>query len=377
MNAINKSIVVAGLVCIDITPEFNYNTKLDLSSCFQPGKLIRTKGVTVSAGGAVANTGLALAKLGAKVHLMYMVGNDSFGEMVSKQLNQYHVSTTPLKTDKAATSYSVILAFPGYDRIILHDVGANDILSADDFDYDVIHDACIFHFGYPQSMRKFYINNADELVYMYKRVHNMGVATSLDMALADMSSESSRIDWKHALKNLMPYVDIFAPSLEELCQSMDLEQYKIWNNESYQNGKTILDLIPNDYIEYLANQLISWGARIVLIKCGTRGMYLQTASQAAINQIGGGLTENLKGWGNQHFWMPCFRVDRVCSGTGAGDTSIAGFLYSIQRGYPIKRCVEIAAATGALCVTSYDTLSNIVSIDEINQKIKDGWETVT
>lgn len=374
MNTLSKPIVVAGLICIDITPEFEKGLSYDLQTCIQPGKLIRTRGVTVSAGGVVSNTGLALVKLGANVHLMYMVGKDLFGEMITNQLGSYHVPVTHLVTDDASTGYSLVLAVPGYDRIFMHDVGANDILTADHFDYDVIRGACIFHFGYPQSMKQFYIHEADTMIRMYQRVHDMGVATSLDMALADSTSESGSVNWKSVIKNVLPYVDFFEPSLEELIYSIDHENYEIWNKKAFSLGKAVPEIVPESYVVSLADQLIAWGGRVILIKCGSKGMYLQTSSQEKLDQIGGGLSENLKEWGGQKIWMPCFKADRVCSCTGAGDTSIAAFLYAIQRGFKIRRCVELAAATGATCVTSYDALSAIVSLDEINERIEAGWE---
>lgn len=369
-----KKIVVAGLVCIDITPQWRKDAQFDMHACLQPGKLIRTRGVTISPGGAVANTGLALAKLGADVHLMYMVGQDSFGDLVKQELGSYGVPYTCVTTDEEATGYSMVIAVPGYDRILLHDVGANDIMKSDVFDYDVIKDACLFHFGYPQSMRQFYLDDAAELVKMYQRVHSLGVATSLDMALADSASESGRVNWRQVIQNVLPYTDFFEPSLEELYYSMDREGYERRNEEARQSGKEILELISREEIQQMADQLIAWGGKVVLIKCGSQGMYLRTAPQARLDQVGGGLAENLKGWGDQKIWMPCFRVDNILSGTGAGDTSIAGFLYAMQRGFPVERCVELAAATGATCITAYDALSALIPLDELNAKIEAGWE---
>ena len=373
MDAQNKPIVVAGLICVDITPQLDRTVSYDPQTFFQPGKLIRTEGVTVSAGGAVSNTGLALAKLGAKVHLMYMVAEDAFGQMVTQQLESYHVPVTRLVTDQAATSYTVVLALPGHDRIFLHDVGANDIVTDADFDYDVIRSACIFHFGYPQSMRQFYRNGAEALIRMYRRVHDMGVATSMDMALAEASSESGSMDWATPIRSVLPYVDFFEPSLEELCISVDPERYALWDRQARAEGKAMPELVPREYVAELADRLVDWGARVVLIKCGGRGMYLRTAPQARLDTVGGGLATHLQGWGDQAFFQPCFRVEQVRSGTGAGDTSIAGFLCAIQRGFPLRRCVELAAATGATCVTSYDALSAIVPLDTLEEKIEAGW----
>ena len=60
-----KKVIVAGHVCLDITPAFPETGKRMISEILKPGKLIETKGVSVSAGGAVANTGLAMKFFGA------------------------------------------------------------------------------------------------------------------------------------------------------------------------------------------------------------------------------------------------------------------------------------------------------------------------
>ena len=118
---------------------------------------------------------------------------------------------------------------------------------------------------------------------------------------------------------------------------------------------------------------MEWGGKIVLIKCGTQGMFLKTASQEALQEIGGGLTEAFENWCSQELFMPCFEPECVKSGTGAGDVSIAAFLLALQRKYSLKRCVELAAASGASCVASYDALSNIPRLEELNYKIEQGW----
>lgn len=117
----DKKIVVAGLICLDLTPQFTDGKVTDFYEMLQPGKVVNAKGITISGGGTVSNTGLSLARLGGNVHLMTKLGNDFFGELLEKELNAYPVMTTILHTDQADTSYSIVLAVPGYDRIFVHD----------------------------------------------------------------------------------------------------------------------------------------------------------------------------------------------------------------------------------------------------------------
>ena len=83
----------------------------------------------VHTGGSVANTGLALKLLSNEVQLMGKIGRDAFGTMVKSVMTSYGVDGL-IEDAGSATSYSVVLALPGCDRIFLHDPGANDSFSA-------------------------------------------------------------------------------------------------------------------------------------------------------------------------------------------------------------------------------------------------------
>ena len=55
-----KKVIVAGHICLDITPVFPESARGKGSEILMPGKLVETKAASVSTGGAVANTGLAM-----------------------------------------------------------------------------------------------------------------------------------------------------------------------------------------------------------------------------------------------------------------------------------------------------------------------------
>ena len=77
---------------------------------------------------------------------------------------------------------------------------------------------------------------------------------------------------------------------------------------------------------------------------------------------------------NREIFVPTFKPDKILSATGAGDTSIAAFLTSMINGEKLDTCLDLAAGAGALCVSSYDALSGLKSLDEIKEKIEKGWE---
>lgn len=374
MSVFEKKIVVAGLTCLDMTPHFKVNKKIDIKDLFRPGKAVRTTGMDISPGGVVSNTGLGLAKLGANVHIMTKIGNDPIGDILENELNKYDISKTIVKSDEDITGHSIVIAVPGNDRIFMHDVGIIDSYSEEDMDFNIIEEASIFHFGYPQCMRSFYENSGMKLKELFKRIKGMGIVTSMDMSLADPEEEASKVDWQFIIKETIPYIDIFVPSAEELSMSIDPVGYMKLNDKANKDDKTFIDVLTIEYVEQMAELLILWGAKIVLIKCGEKGMYLRTSDQGKLKEVENGIKTKLIGWENQMLYMKCFKPEKICSGTGAGDISIAAFLYAMQLGKTAKRSVELAAGAGALCVATYDVLSGIPLIDEIEKRIDSGWE---
>ncbi len=153
-----KKVIAAGHICLDITPVFPEKTVSAVTDILLPGKLIQMGDARIHTGGAVANTGLAMKLLGADVSLMGKIGKDTFGEIVGSLLSKYDADAGMIRTDQASTSYSVVLAIPGIDRIFLHNPGANDTFCAEDIPEEAWQDTALFHFGYPPLMRSMYVN---------------------------------------------------------------------------------------------------------------------------------------------------------------------------------------------------------------------------
>ena len=368
-----KSIIAAGHICLDITPVFpSQRSHRELSEVLVPGKLVHMEGADVHTGGSVANTGLALKILGNDVTLMGKVGVDAFGSMVQNILAKYGVGG--LSSDPASsTSYSVVLAVPGIDRVFLHDPGANDTFVSADIPDSVLEDAALLHFGYPPLMKQMYRNDGRELVSIFRRAKEHGLATSLDFAAIDPSSEAGKTDWESILRSVLPYVDFFVPSFEELCFMLDRPGYEALaarGGDMTEGLDVAAECFP------LAEKLLAMGCRFVLIKCGTAGMFYRTSGAEALRRIGPRVSIDAEAWACRTGVQRCFRAEAVRSGTGAGDTSIAAFLTAVLADKTPEECVALAAAEGACCVTAYDALSGLKSIPELEDRIRAGWETM-
>ena len=370
-----KRVIVAGHICLDITPVFPTQNVHKPGDILIPGKLLNVGPAEVHAGGAVVNTGIAMKLMGADVSLMGKIGEDAFGSMVRETLRQYDADRDMLVSPDEDTSYTVVLAMPGIDRIFLHHPGANDTFCASDIPQQALEEAALFHFGYPPLMRSMYEHEGSELVKMMRRVREAGAAASLDLAAVDPASAAGAADWRRILEKVLPYVDIFVPSVEELCYMLDRRRYDEWQARAGDRDITeILDLDRD--IRPLADQCMSMGARILMIKCGTPGLYCRTADAAALSAIGKRLALDADAWANLSVFERSYVPDRVLSGTGAGDTCIAAFLAAILRGYAPEMALHLAAAAGALCVAAYDALTGLLPLQEMERRIADGWEKI-
>lgn len=370
-----KKAVAAGHICIDITPVFPQKQVAELTTILSPGKLIHMRGMDIHTGGCVANTGLAMKILGADVTLMGKIGNDELGALILDILKKYDAEKGMIISKEAQTSYSVVLAIPGIDRIFLHAPGANDSFSSDDLDFEKIKEANLFHFGYPPVMKKLYENNGNELERILRKVHELGTAVSLDMSAVDASSDAGCADWKAILNRILPYVDFFVPSVEELCFMLDRARYDEWVKRA--DRKDITEVISIEDIKPLGKMTIEMGAAVTLIKSGVPGIYYKTAANDKILDLCKLLNLKLNEWQDKEGFERSYVPQEILSGTGAGDTSIAAFLTSVLAGSSLNEAVQMAAATGACCVAAYDALSGLKSLHELKEKIRLGWEKIT
>lgn len=368
-----KRIVAAGHICLDVTPVFPSTAQESLKNLLSPGKLIHTEEADIHTGGSVANTGLAMKILGADVDLVAKIGMDPFGDIVSNALKQYGAEKGLVRSPSNTTSYSVVLAPPGVDRIFLHHPGANNSFTNEDVSDELLRGASLLHFGYPPLMRQMYLGNGRELEILFKRAKSLGVATSLDLAAVDPQTEAGQVDWKELLRRVIPYVDFFVPSVEELCFMLDRKRYEAWNRRAAGVAVTdVLDVVQD--VKPLADLLLEWGAKVLLIKCGAPGMYYQTAGKDVLRKVGRNAELDVAAWASLSAYAHSYRADKVLSGTGAGDTSIAAFLISALGGCRPQQCVARALATGACCVGAYDALSGLLPLDELDRRISAGWE---
>ncbi|MFZ5518793.1 MAG: carbohydrate kinase family protein [Candidatus Zhuqueibacterota bacterium] len=362
-------VTVAGHICLDIIPKFADTGLRDIASLFVPGKLINVGAAKISTGGPVSNTGIAMKKLGLNVAFMARVGEDEFGRLVVRLLEAQGSTDGVSMSSEDRTSYTVALAPPGIDRIFLHDPGANDRFSGRELDADIIAQSRLFHFGYPPLMAACYEREGEELAHIFQLAKRAGAITSLDMSLPDPNNPSGKAPWKKILESVLPHVDIFLPSIEEVFFMLDSSRY--FRIKEQFGAQDVIDYFQPEDFRRLAERCLDLGCAIVALKTAHRGFYIRTADvakHAAFERLNG---FDANGWSDREVWCPAYRIERIASATGSGDSSIAGFLTALIRGQSIETALQCANCVGFQNLHELDAISGIKTWDETIAMIRD------
>ena len=364
--------VVAGHFSLDISPDLSGLAQpVRLAEVFAPTRLTNIGPAALGTGGVVSNTGLALRRLGIQVGLMAKCGEDILGRAALEILEcEAPRSTRYIAVSKnEPTCYTIVMAPPGIDRFFLHCVGANNSFSFADLNMAAIKQARLFHFGYPTIMERVLANNGRELIRIFKAVHQLGVTTSLDMTLPDPNSPQGRLDWTKLLPRLLPYVDIFVPSVEELTFIMSPARFKKLLRRS--KGGDLLDDLDMNMVMQLAGDCLQMGAKVMLVKCGRLGIYARTAPSSHIEQMGKACpAKRIRDWADREIFEPSFLVKKVVSALGAGDCAVAGFLAGLLRGVSLADALRYSTALGAQNVRVLDALSGTKSWSQTTAQIR-------
>lgn len=374
---VQPDIIVAGHICLDVIPAMHASSQgQGIGELLAPGKLVDIGPVQLSTGGTVSNTGLALHRLGLPVKLMGKIGHDLFGDAILNSLNAYGSSLSEgmIIAQGEHSSYSLVISPPGVDRIFLHCTGANDTFTAADVPDAALPGTKLFHFGYPPLMRKMYEQDGAELERLLSRVKAHAVTVSLDMARPEPDSPAGQADWRKILARVLPLVDVFLPSFEEILYMLRPGQYR---ELCETHGTTeLLACADGELLEALSQQLLDMGAAIVGLKLGEHGLYLRTTANPERLQSMGRCAppaNRLENWTGRQLLAPCYVVETVGT-TGAGDCTIAGFLAGLAKGLTMEEMVLGAVGTGAFNVEQADAVSGIPSWEKVQARIASGWQ---
>ncbi|QSO54084.1 carbohydrate kinase family protein [Alicyclobacillus curvatus] len=371
-------VLFAGHTSLDIIPDLS--TLTTGYARFRPGSLIEAKGVRFATGGAVLNTGLSLHRLGAPVRLLIKLGSDYYGTILKDLIYENVCAAEGMEPQRAhliytedaaaQTSFTFVLNPPKADRMFIGCLGVNETFSVDDIRYDHLEGIEMMHLGYPTLLQKLYVDGGRHFANFLRDVQARGIMTSLDVAMPDLQGKSGQVDWQSFLATVLPHVDLFMPSIEEMMLMLNGPRF----HEIHSHGGDFIESLTGDDLTALADTLIQMGVQIVGLKLGNYGLYLRTSSKRKKHFYIASWQQPLHSqvWNNRELYAPCFSVE-VAGTTGAGDATIAGFLDALLYELSPEMCMVHAVAVGAFSVEGADSIGGIASSEAVQDRVLGDW----
>jgi sugar/nucleoside kinase (ribokinase family) len=283
---------------------------IPLNTALGGGRLIEVEPISVTTGGIACNTGIAMARLGVKVGAFSYVGDDTWGELIRRRLQSEGVETSRLLTHATrGTSTSVVLIDPSGERTFAHCVGAPRLMDKRLFleHLPLFAESRMMLLGYYSVMP----NLQADLAEVLAAIRGVGCRTALDAAGSGGDMQP--------LDRILPHLDVYVPSLAEA---------------AHQTGQTEPWRIVEVYRNCGAPGLLG-------VKLGSHGALLSPAA-------------------GEYLDIPCVPAPGpVIDTTGAGDAFYAGLLTGLLRGMTVQQAGQLAAASGACCVTGFGATAGL------------------
>lgn len=355
----SAGVMVAGHVCLDIIPSLPPGVA---ARAWRPGSLDMIGPALFGVGGCVGNTGIALHRLGARTTLVARVGDDVAATALVRLIREtVPASQTHLRRIAgAAGSYSIVLNRPGQDRAISHFPGVNDTFVADDVPEPLLASSALLHVGYPTLMAAMVADDGRELAQLMTRAHSHGLATSLDLAHVTFGPGAQGVRWPALLSRVLPDVDVFLPSIDEAVQLLGRRVRRDPGGPDLESVAAIV------------RELLDLGVGIAGLKLGEHGLYVRSAAGPRIAAVPAKLRRLGAGWIERELHSTVFET-RVAGTIGAGDSTIAGFLYALLNAWSPEDAVTAACAVGGASTEMADGTSGVPGWQTIAARLRDGW----
>ncbi len=303
-----------GILCTDMPLKIPYDA-VDFSV-----DSIKLDAVPVLPGGDAANVSQVMARLGKKTALATKIGDDAFGHVVYKIVEQSGVNMRYVKLDPSLqTAISVVLINRKGDRSFLFLPGSIRELALEDIDPAAVRQARHVNLGSFFAHPKMDRQGALEL---FKMAKENGATTSAD---ATHDSYGTGFD---GIKPSLKYLDYFIPSFAE---------------GKYLTGESEPERIADAIVREADGDIT------VVIKMGEDGCFIKS-----------------RGKGRR---VPSFKTTAVDT-TGAGDNFVAGFLTGVSSGWELEECAEFANAVAGFSVRRLGATSPDMSMEAIREFIK-------
>jgi sugar/nucleoside kinase (ribokinase family) len=278
-------VIVFGDTCVDLVV-----TGADVVPRFgQVEKLVDN--YVIEMGGSCCIFACQAARLGLRVGILGRVGDDGFGRLVLRRLDECGVDTRHVIVDPALKTGLGIALVQGRDRAILTYPGSLCAIGPQDVTDEFLASARHLHHG------SYFLHTRlrSHMPGIFRRARDFGLSTSLDI------NWDPDERWNSTLPDVLSLTDVFMPNEQEaihLSGCSNLEEAAVW----------LRGRVP-----------------VVAMKRGADGARLYSEQEMVERTV-----------------SPVTGGDSI----GAGDSFDAGFLAGWLCGLPMDHCLDIACACG-------------------------------
>jgi sugar/nucleoside kinase (ribokinase family) len=266
--------------------------------------------IAMTIGGDAINEATVMSRLGHKIGLMSLIGDDAVGHFILEHCRSNGIDTLGMKIRKDIdTSINVGLVTPDGERtFVTNRNGSLWKMNIDDINLDFITRGKILSFA---SIFNNPLLNNDAMVKIFKKAKAAGMIICADMIKPRLGETFDDV------AEALSYVDYFFPNNDEA---------RIMTGEQE---------IPK-----VADKILSYGVGHVIIKIGKQGVYIKT-------QDG---TEMI---------VPAMKGITAIDTIGAGDNFASGFITGLLEGKSLKECGEYGNVTASIAITSIGATTGV------------------
>lgn len=248
-------------------------------------------------GGSSAIMAHNLAALGSLVGFQSRIGDDQFGDIALKPLQQSGVDVSRVRRTSSAskTGITVILQRERWRNMVTY-AGTIAELTWDDLDFDYLTDSRHFH------LSSFYLQTGlrPRVPELFRKMKDAGLTVSLD------TNDDPDDSWRGGLDEALRHVDIFMPNEREAQKAAGV-------NDLETAVKKLSAIVP-----------------LVVVKLGSEGSMAQRRAE--------------------RFVSAAQKVESV-DAVGAGDSFDAGFLHRYLQGGNVESCLAAGNLAGGFSTT--------------------------
>jgi sugar/nucleoside kinase (ribokinase family) len=278
------------LVVGELNPDFVLQ---GYSSFPAPGKEVLVDDFSMTLGSASAICAMGLARLGHEVAFLSRVGRDPWGDFCLEVLSRGGLDISRVICDPNAKTGVTVSISSSTDRALLTFLGATVTLREDD-----VTDGTLRAFGHLHVSSYFLQQGLrPNIRRLFARAHQLGLTTSLDPGYDPSET------WQSDIQETLKEIDLFFPNEVE-AEALTGHENPIEALKALQNGRTL-----------------------TVVKLGAKGSMAMRSREVVS--------------------FPAFPVE-VVDTTGAGDSFNAGFLHAWLLANPLRECLRMGAACGAL-----------------------------